>query len=130
MSQTATPTTPAPDVPVFTKESGQEFMEREVFLPYFFHKLAGHGLVPENEEEANTLVRMGAKLLNASDLDQTKQASSRLSFLKSADQRLDSSLQRSHGVQAPSAQNTAIAKDAEALAQHPALRAAVLASRG
>jgi len=42
-----------------------QFMASEVHAPAFFSKLAAHGIVPSNDEEASELLMLGAKLQEA-----------------------------------------------------------------
>jgi hypothetical protein len=113
-----------------TRQQGEDFLMHEILIPNFFSKLASHGLQPTDEAEANVYLDMGFKLFNEHLREQTKTASSRLDFLKQASSKLDEVITQRGGqplAQQKIAADASIAQAAASLAQHPSVRAAVLA---
>lgn len=60
--------------------------------PYFFEKLAAHGLSPRNEKEAAEMWSMAQKLHVLYTAEQEKAAAASVSTLEAANQRLDEML--------------------------------------
>ena len=72
-----------PDNPL-TPEQAQAFLMQNVYAPAFFDKLAAHGIVPGNEDEANCFLEMAAKLQSAHQVEKQASAGSRLGFFQQA----------------------------------------------
>ena len=97
-----------------------------VHMPVFFEKLAqDYGVVPQNEQEAQQLLEMGAKLRVAHSEELVKSGSHENSFLGAANSHLDETLGAA-GVDDAAAQEGAIMEVSAALAQDPTLQQAVL----
>ena len=64
----------------------------ELAAPYFFEKLAAHGLAPQSEKEAAEMWAIGQKLHVLYTAEQEKAAAQSASNLSAASQRLDEML--------------------------------------
>ena len=97
-----------------------------VHLPVFFEKLAqDYGITPENENEAQQLLEIGAKLRSAHQEELTKSASTGNSFLGLANEHIDDTL-GTPSYDAGTEQDDAVKEVSAALAQDPTLQQAVL----
>jgi len=74
-----------------TAEEAKIFFAREVTYPIFLQKLAETHpqFAPRNEHQAESLCRIGSRLLQADHLNQEKQAADGLDFLAQAEQGLE-----------------------------------------
>ena len=87
------------------QQEAQQVLMAEIFVPVYFDKLAAYGIVPDSEEEAARLLSIGQKLLQSDQAQNVKKASSRVDFLKAAEQRLDQEMASLLGVSPQEATN-------------------------
>ncbi len=107
-----------------TRDQAAFAVQREASVIPFFQKLASHGYEPVNEEEADLLYRLGQRLLAEKQQETVKQASGRISFLKTALAELDGKAPESQ----PATRDLEYAKSAAAyLAANPQMQQAVSA---
>jgi len=85
---------------MITADQAHDHIFQNVYAPVFFQKLsAEYGVVPQNQEHADALLRMAAKLRNAHDSGVVKQAAAgNYDAIARAEALLDSTLNKVAGV--------------------------------
>ena len=73
-------------------EQGYATLVAELAAPYFFVKLAAHGIAPQNEQEANEMWSAAQKLHVLYTAEQQKAAAAKTSKLASVNDELDAVL--------------------------------------
>ena len=121
MDQTNEQATPQP----MDFESAYSLVYGQVYAPTFFEKLASHGIVPKDNEEAETMLKMANQLRVAYDLQERQESGS---LLEKAANHLNDQLSAMGYNQTP--QEDAVEKQikqaAHATAQDPAIANALL----
>jgi hypothetical protein len=97
----------------------------ELAAPYFFEKLAAHGVAPRSEQEASEMWSIANKLHVLYTAEQEKAAAAQVSGLSAANQRLDAVLAAA-GLSGPVEKVAAFKGAADVAAEQPAIANAVL----
>lgn len=114
-----------------TYQDAYALLINEIYTPVFFDKLASDfGIRPSTEEEAREFLTLSGKLQQLNEIEQTKQASDRVSLVSAASQSIDGLLYGAGGnvpvSQTQLAQEAEIKAAAAKLAQVPQVRDAAL----
>lgn len=114
-----------------TPAAAETLLQERIFVPVYFEKLANDfGLRPESPEQAERMLRIGMKLLEARQQEQHKSASARGDFLGQAEDALDVTLAHyGYGTSSAPSQDQqaqAVKSASVQLAQDPQIREAVL----
>lgn len=73
-----------------TPEVAHGFLMQEVYVPVFLEKLANDfGIVPQNEQEVENLLKIASQLTALQEQEQVKQASSRSTLISAATDSLE-----------------------------------------
>jgi hypothetical protein len=73
-----------------TPEVAHNFLMKEVYVPVFLEKLANDfGVVPQNEQEVEQLLKIASHLTSIQEQNNVKQAQSRSSLINSASNSLE-----------------------------------------
>jgi hypothetical protein len=97
----------------------------ELAAPYFFEKLAAHGVSPQSHEEATEMWNLANKLHVLYTAEQEKAAAAQVSGLAAANQQLDAVLAGA-GFGGPVEKTAAFKSAADVAAEQPAIADAVL----
>lgn len=111
-------------------EQAEALLQQQILIPIFFQKLAqDYGWVPSSQDQAERVLRIGMKLLQAKQIDQAKSASAHGDFLGAAEEDLDRVLHQ-HGYAQQAApqgpQSPSVKSAAAQLAADPTIRQAIL----
>jgi hypothetical protein len=97
----------------------------ELAAPYFFEKLAAHGVAPRSEQEASEMWSIANKLHVLYTAEQEKAAAAQVSGLSAASQQLDAVLAAA-GLSGTVEKVAAFKGAADVAAEQPAIANAVL----
>lgn len=97
----------------------------ELAAPYFFEKLAAHGIVPASEGEAAEMWSAASKLHVLYTAEQEKAAAAQVSSLNAANQQLDAMLAAA-GLSGNAEKSAAFGDVASIAAEQPQIAQAVL----
>jgi hypothetical protein len=97
-----------------------------VAAPYFFEKLAAHGVVPQSEEEAGEMWAAAHKLHVLYSAEQEKSAAARSNSMAAVNQQLDYFLDATGAAPQVSEKQAAFARCAAVAADEPEIANAVL----
>ena len=100
----------------------------QLAAPYFFEKLAAHGIAPSSEKEASEMWDIAQKLHALYTAEQEKVAAAQASTLASANARLDELLKAAGlgGAQNAADPSVAFKQAADFVADQPEIASAVL----
>ncbi len=111
---------------MLTAEQAYNVLVTSVHAPVFFRKLASvYSIEPQNEEDAQELLRMAADLRNAHNQSTQKQARANGSLIKQARQALQAQLQK-EGYSPLPVNSSQLQKEASEAARSPLLQEAAL----
>lgn len=97
----------------------------ELAAPYFFEKLAAHGVAPRSQEEASEMWTLANKLHVLYTAEQEKAAAAQVSGLSAANKQLDAVLAAA-GFGGPVEKTAAFNGAADVAAEQPSIANAVL----
>jgi hypothetical protein len=98
----------------------------QVAAPYFFEKLAAHGIVPQSEKEAGEMWAAAHKLHVLYAAEQEKTAAERSGTMSAVNQRLDAALAAAGVTPAVDEKRSAFERAAAVMADEPEIANAVL----
>jgi hypothetical protein len=114
-----------------TPEAAHNFLMKEVYVPVFLEKLANDfGIVPQNEEEVASLLKIAGQLTSIQEQENVKQAQARTSLIEAASSNLENAMGKmgyasSEAKQAADQEEALVKAAAANLANNPAIQAAV-----
>lgn len=93
------------------------YLMQQVYVPAFFNKLASYGIAPQNEQEAQNLLEIGASMWQLHQAQAASAAQGREAFLKKANTELKTILSSVYG-QDPMVKRAEWEASIDRIAQH------------